>query len=131
MKRSFLPILQKGLAILQKTNIAKNGSIRTRFRVGSFRQDSPSEDQIEPFLRKVTPFRVQSRDIHGHKKGHKKNHQKSFFNSCFSDLQSIGCLGSAVHRKPFSGTDPSTGCSTTRRSFPTGAGAPVSRLPEK
>jgi hypothetical protein len=98
---------------------------------GYFGQDSPSEDQIEPFLRKVPPFRVRSRDIHGHKKGQKNNHEKSCFNYCFSDLQSIGCLGSAVHQEPFSGTDPSTGCSTTRRSFTAGAGAPVSRLPEK
>ena len=130
MKMSLLAIKQNGKAP-EKKAVFKNRPNQVSPCNGYFGQDSPSEDQIEPFLRKVPPFRVRCRDIQGHKKGHKKNHQKSFFNSFFSDLQSIGCPGSAVHQEPFSGTDPSAGCGTTRRSFSAGAGAPVSRLPEK
>jgi hypothetical protein len=72
MKMSLLAIKQKGKAS-EKEAILKNRPNQVNHCNGYFGQDSPSEDQIEPFLRKVPPFRVRCRDIQRHK-GQKNNH---------------------------------------------------------
>lgn len=96
-----------------------------------FGQDSPSEDQIKPFLRKVPPFRVRLRDIEERNKRQKPKNQKSFIHSHLAKLRAFGKPGPAVHPELFYGSDPSTGCGTTRRSFTAGAGAPFSHLSKK
>jgi hypothetical protein len=72
MKMSLLAIKQNGKAS-EKEAILKNRPNQVNHCNGYFGQDSPSEDQIEPFLRKVPPFRVRCRDIQRHK-GQKNNH---------------------------------------------------------
>jgi len=72
MKMSLLAIKQNSKAPERKA-VFKNRPNQVNPYSGYFGQDSPSEDQIEPFLGKVPPFRVRCRDIQGHK-GQKNNH---------------------------------------------------------